>query len=305
MKKILLTGATGMIGSAIIQEALKHEYDITCLVRKDSLRIANIPKNERVHIIDCNISDYKTLELKDKFDVFMHLAWNKTTGNGRDDVDSQLQNIQYTLDAVRLAKRCGCKVFIGAGSQAEYGIQKVPLTPELPVNPESGYGIAKYTAGKLAGLLCKQLGIRFNWMRILSVYGPNDGENTLISYVIRELKAGRSPELTKCEQIWDYLHCDEAARAFLAVAEHGVDGKTYPLGSGKGRQLSEYVKDIQNVINPTIKIDFGKKTYYPHQPMYMVADISELITDTGWKPEIGFKKGILKSYFLEINNAKR
>lgn len=288
MKKILLTGATGMIGSAIIQEALKYEYDITCLVRKDSLRIANIPKNERVHIIDCNISDYKTLELKDKFDVFMHLAWNKTTGNGRDNVDSQLQNIQYTLDAVRLAKRCGCKVFIGAGSQAEYGIQKVPLTPELPVNPESGYGIAKYTAGKLAGLLCKQLGIRFNWMRILSVYGPNDGENTLISYVIRELKAGRSPELTKCEQTWDYLNCNDAAKAFLAVAEKGVDGKTYPLGSGKGRKLSEYLEKIRSVINPSVQLGFGKKEYYPHQPMCLVADISELIADTGWKPEIDF-----------------
>lgn len=291
-KHILLTGATGMIGSAIIREALKHDYDITCLVRKDSPRIANIPQNERVHVVDCAVSDYKTLELTEKYDVFMHLAWEKTTVGGRDDVDCQMKNIQYTLDAVRLAKRCGCSVFIGAGSQAEYGVQKVPLTPGLAVNPESGYGIAKYTAGKFAGMLCKQLGIRFNWLRILSVYGKNDGENTLISYVIRELKAGRSPELTKCEQTWDYLHCDDVARAFLAVAEKGVDGKTYPLGSGKGRMLSEYVKDIQNAINPTIEIDFGKKTYYPHQPMYLVADISELTTDTGWKPEIEFEKGI-------------
>lgn len=292
MKKILLTGATGMIGSAIIREALKHDYDITCLVRKDSPRIANIPQNERVHVVDCAVSDYKTLELPERYDVFMHLAWEKTTVGGRDDVDCQMKNIRYTLDAVQLANRCGCSVFIGAGSQAEYGVQKVPLTPELPVNPESGYGIAKYTAGKFAGMLCKQLGIRFNWLRILSVYGKNDGENTLISYVIRELKAGRSPELTKCEQTWDYLHCDDAARAFLAVAEKGVDGKTYPLGSGNGRNLFEYVKDIQNAINPTVKIDFGKKLYYPHQPMYLVADISELTTDTGWKAEIEFGKEI-------------
>ena len=292
MKKIIITGATGMIGSALVREALKQDYDITCLVRASSSRIKNILQDNRVHIIDCNISDYKTIELKDKFDIFMHLAWNKTTGNGRDDVDSQLQNIQYTLDAVRLAKRCGCNVFTGAGSQAEYGIQKVPLTPELPVNPESGYGIAKYTAGKLAGMLCKQIGIRFNWMRILSVYGPNDGENTLISYVIRELKAGRSPELTKCEQIWDYLHCDDAARAFLAVAEKGVNGKFYPLGSGQGRRLSEYLEDIKAIINPDVELGFGKKEYYPHQPMYLVADVSELEKDTGWKADRGFYNSI-------------
>ena len=287
-----MTGATGMIGSAIIREALKLDYQITCLVRKNSSRIANIPQDEYVHIVDCAITDYRNLELKEKYDIFIHLAWDKTSVGGRDDVDCQMNNIQYTLDAVRLAKRCGCSVFIGAGSQAEYGVQKVPLTSNLPVNPESGYGIAKYTAGKFAGVLCKQLGIRFNWLRILSIYGPNDGENTLISYVVRELKEGRSPELTKCEQTWDYLYCDDAARAFLTVAERGVDGKTYPLGSGQQRKLSEYIEDLKNMIAPDIPVKFGIKEYYPHQPMYLVADVSELEKDTGWKVLNLFKDGI-------------
>ena len=288
MKRLLITGASGMIGSAIIREALKLDFDITCLVRTNSTRVKNIPKDGRVHLVDCDISEYGTLEFDEEYDIFMHLAWDKTSVGGRDDVDCQLKNIQYTLDAVRLAKRCGCKVFIGAGSQAEYGVQSVPLTPELPVKPESGYGIAKFTAGKLAGMLCAQLGVRFNWLRILSVYGPGDGENTLISYVVRELKSGRSPELTKCEQTWDYLHCDDAARAFLAVAERGAPGKTYPLGGGKGHALSEYVKALQSRIAPNVLIKFGAKEYYPHQPMFLVADISELTADTGWRPVVEF-----------------
>ena len=289
MSQILLTGATGMIGSAIVREALKRDCEVTCLIRANSTRAANIPNDSRVHVVNCDITDYGALELGGKYDAFMHLAWEKTSVGGRDDVDCQLKNIQYTLDAVRLAARCGCKVFIGAGSQAEYGVKTEPLTCDMPVNPESGYGIAKFAAGKFAGMLCKQLGIRFNWLRILSVYGPNDGSNTLISYVTRELKAGRSPELTKCEQMWDYLHCDDAARAFFAVAEKGVDGKTYPLGSGHGRPLSEYVEKIRDAINPSIKIEFGKKPYYPHQPMYLVADVSELQADTGWKARAEFE----------------
>lgn len=292
MKHILLTGATGMIGSAIVREALRRDCQVTCIVRKDSSRVKNIPNDSRIHVVECDISDYGSLELSGKYDVFMHLAWDKTSVGGRDDVDCQLKNIQYTLDAVRLAKRAGCSVFIGAGSQAEYGVQSVPLTPDLPVNPESGYGIAKFAAGKFSALLCKQLDIRFNWLRILSVYGPNDGQNTLISYVVRELKAGRSPELTKCEQTWDYLHCDDAARAFWAVAERGVGGKFYPLGSGKGRPLSEYVMDLQKTIAPGISLSFGVKEYYPHQPMLLVADVGELEKDTGWRPEIDFIKGV-------------
>ncbi len=277
-----------MIGSAIVEEALKQNYRITCLVRSDSNRVNNIPKSDKVKIVDCNIDQYNELELTEKYDVFIHLAWLKPFGNDRDNVELQLKNVQYTLDAVNLAKRAGCSVFIGAGSQAEYGVQEVDLTPNLPVNPESGYGIAKYTAGKLSNMLCQQLGIRFNWLRILSVYGKNDNSYTLISYVINELKNGRSPELTKCEQIWDYLHCQDAARAFLAVAEKGVNGKFYPLGSGQGRRLSEYLEDIKAVINPDIKLGFGKKEYYPHQPMHLVADVTELQKDTGWKPEIRF-----------------
>ena len=109
---------------------------------------------------------------------------------------------------------------------------------------------------------------------------------------IDELKNDRSPELTRCEQDWDYLNCKDAARAFLAVAENGIDGKFYPLGSGKGRKLSEYLEDIRRVVNPSVSLGFGKKEYYPHQPMHLVADIAELTKDTGWKPEIGFTEGI-------------
>lgn len=292
MKKIIVTGATGVVGSAVVRCALAKGIGVTCIVHQGSTRLGNLPKDEKLHIVECNMADYKSLQMGGTFDAFIHLSWEKTFGASRDDAEVQMRNIQYTLDAVQMAHRCGCKVFVGAGSQAEYGVQSVDLTPSLPVNPESGYGIAKYAAGKLSAMLCKSLGIRHNWVRILSVYGPNDGANTLISYLISELKAGRSPQLTKCEQLWDYLYADDAGEAILAVVENGVDGKAYPLGSGNGRRLSDYVNDIRKVVNPTVEVLFGAKDYYPHQPMQLVADISELTNDTGWVPKVSFTDGI-------------
>lgn len=292
IQKIIVTGATGCVGSAVVRRALAKDISVTCIVHQGSKRLSNFPTDDRVKIVECNLSDYTTLQLEGEYDAFIHLSWEKTFGASRDDAEVQTRNIRYTLDAVRLAHRCGCKAFIGAGSQAEYGVQSVDLTPDLPVKPESGYGIAKYAAGKLSAMLCQSLGIRQNWMRILSVYGPNDGENTLISYVIRELKAGRSPELTKCEQMWDYLYADDAGDAILAIAEKGIDGKAYPLGSGKGRKLSEYIEDIRRIINPEVEVKYGAKDYYPHQPMHLVADLKELTADTGWKPAFSFDKGL-------------
>ena len=294
MKAIVITGATGMIGSAIARCALEQDIDILCIIRKDTSRFNNLPKSERIKIVYADISEYAHLDISGNYDVFYHLAWEKTFGASRDDVDTQVANIQYTLDAVRLAKRLGCKKFIGAGSQAEYGIVTEPLRPETPVNPESGYGIAKYAAGKLSRLLCIQLGLQFNWVRILSVYGPQDGAHTLIMYAINELQAGRSPEFTKCGQIWDYLYCDDAARAFFAIGKNGVDGKTYPLGSGEKRRLSEYLEIIRDIIAPSKTLQFGKKEYFLHQPMYLCADISELTNDTGWNPKTFFEEGVNK-----------
>lgn len=292
MHKIIVTGATGCVGSAIVRRALAQGKEVTCIVHEGSKRLANLPQDSRVKIVECNLSNYSSLQISGEYDAFIHMSWEKTFGASRDDAEVQMRNIQYTLDACHLARRCGCKVFVGAGSQAEYGVQTVDLTPDLHVNPESGYGIAKYAAGKLSAMLCKSLGIRQNWVRILSVYGPNDGENTLISYVIREMKAGRSPELTKCEQMWDYLYADDAADAILAIVENGMDGKVYPLGSGKGRKLSEYIEDIRNIVNPTISVNYGAKDYYPHQPMHLVADLQQLTADTGWKPQRNFVDGV-------------
>lgn len=294
LNNIIVTGATGAVGSAVVRQALSKNNCVTCIVHKGSRRLSNLPNDSRVKIVECNLDDYRSLTLEGKYDAFIHLSWEKTFGASRDDVDVQARNIQYTLDACALSKKCGCKVFVGAGSQAEYGIQAVDLTPKLPEQPESGYGIAKYAAGKLSAMMCRSLGIRQNWVRILSVYGPNDSENTLISYVINEVKAGRSPELTKCEQMWDYLYADDAGRAILAIAENGKDGKTYPLGSGNGRILSDYIADIIQLINPSVKAVFGAKDYYPHQPMHLVADISELTKDTGWSPSISFKEGLMR-----------
>ena len=290
--KIIVTGATGCVGSAIVRRALAQGKEVTCIVHEGSKRLANLPQDSRVKIVECNLSNYSSLQISGEYDAFIHMSWEKTFGASRDDAEVQMRNIQYTLDACHLARRCGCKVFVGAGSQAEYGVQTVDLTPDLHVNPESGYGIAKYAAGKLSAMLCKSLGIRQNWVRILSVYGPNDGENTLISYVIREMKAGRSPELTKCEQMWDYLYADDAADAILAIVENGMDGKVYPLGSGKGRKLSEYIEDIRNIVNPTTSVNYGAKDYYPHQPMHLVADLQQLTADTGWKPQRNFVDGV-------------
>lgn len=290
--KVAVTGPTGSIGSELVEELIESGHEVIAITRPNSVRIKNIPVSDSITVVECDFSDYKSLHGKNKCDTFFHLAWEGTTVKSRSDAKLQARNIQYALDAVSLAKDWGSKKFIGTGSQAEYGPSDAPLSSDTPIRPISAYGVAKYAAGCLCREYCSVCDMEFNWTRILSTYGKNDSEGTLINYVIRTLINGKVPKLTKCEQIWDYMHSKDCARALVAIASKGIDGKTYCVGSGSKRPLREYVEDIKATISPESTIDYGAIDYYPDQPMMLCADISELTADTGFTPQISFKDGI-------------
>ena len=301
MKRAIITGATGAIGTALTKELINNNVEVLIFARKDSRRNDVILKHPLVSFKYCSLSELKDMnnDTGKEYDAFYHLAWAGASGPGRNDKDLQDNNIKYALDAVECAKRFGCKKFIGIGSQAEYGRVEVPLTSELPCNPENEYGRAKLETGIKTKELAESLGMQFNWVRVLSVYGPNDGENSLISYTIRELSNNRIPELTNGEQIWDYLYSEDAAKALYLVGEKGINGKTYVLGSGETKTLKEYLEILRDVVAPKGELNFGAKEYPDKQVMYLQADISELYKDTGWKKETSFQDGIslIKIYF--------
>ena len=302
MKRAIITGATGAIGTALIKELIDNNIEVLVFTREGSERNSKIPNSPLVTVKFCSLEDLAEVQndTGKEYDVFYHFAWGATTGNGRNDMYLQNQNVKFALDAVGAAKRFGCTAFIGAGSQSEYGRCETDLSPETPTFPETGYGMAKLCAGQMTRTHAHQLGLRHIWTRILSVYGPNDWENSLVMFTINKLLSGEAPKLTKGEQMWDYLYSDDAAKAFLAIGEKGVDGKTYVLGTGKARPLADYIKDIRDVVSPDGEILLGANPYPENQVMFLKADISELTKDTGWLPKKDFKSGI-----GEIFNLKR
>lgn len=290
--KVAITGPTGAIGSELAELELEAGNEVIAVVRPGSKNIKNLPVSDKLTVIEADISDYASLKGKAECDEFFHLAWAETFGAERDNVDTQIDNIRYSADAVRLAADWGAEVFVGTGSQAEYGPCDEKLNGSTPVNPESGYGIAKYAAGKMCRLLCGQLNIRFEWARVISCFGDRDADHTLIKYLINALLAGETPELTDCDQIWDYVYAKDCAAALAAIAERGKDGKTYCIGSGKPRRLRDYVTALRDIVSPGAELKFGAKPYYPHQPMMLAGDISELTEDTGFVPRYSFEEGI-------------
>lgn len=302
---IAITGATSMLGVATIKQCIQRNISILAFVRKNSTNITRLPDSVLVKVVECDLSEMSDFDISGlSADVFIHFGWAFTDKAGRNDVLKQLENVQFTIDAVHLAKKLGCHKFVGAGSQAEYGTPNIILKADTPVNPLVPYGVAKYAAGRLSAMECKKEGLEYNWVRILSIYGPHDNEGTLLKQLIYNAKNNIPMGLSGCEQIWDYLHEDDAGAAFVAVAKKGVDGKIYPLGSGVGRPLKESVQDVISVVNPDYEPEFGKYPYSSTQPMYLVADESELYFDTGWKPKLNFIEGIEKNMDYDVQNSR-
>lgn len=298
MKKVVLTGGTGMLGLALIRLCMEQSVNVTVIVRPGSKRIQEIPKSPLVTVVECDVKELLTLEnkLEHDYDTFFHFAWDGTYGDARNDMKLQNQNIQSAVDAVYLAKALGCTTYLGAGSQAEYGrVGEVKIGPDTPTHPENGYGIAKLCAGQMTRVVTQQLGMKHIWVRILSTYGPHDGRHTMVMSGIIKMIEGERPQYTKGEQMWDYLYCDDAARAFYLAAEKGVDGSVYCIGSGQVRPLAEYITMIRDTIDPAIEIGLGEVPYFDKQVMYLCADISNLTRDTGFVPQISFEEGIRRT----------
>ena len=223
MRRAVVTGATSMIGVAVIEELLKTNVEkIYAVLRKDSVNKYRVPVNERITCIDCPIDHYKDLAgmIDDTCDVFYHIAWNGAGANRDASVTEQSKNILYVIEALHAAKALNCKKFVATGSQAEYGrldIEKI--SPETPADPETPYGIAKYAAGKLAMIEAGRSGMDCLWVRIFSVYGKNDRASSMISYAVRSMLNGEKTSFTPCEQKWDYLYSADAGRALVLIGD--------------------------------------------------------------------------------------
>lgn len=308
--KVVITGATGAIGHALIAECIKQNIEVLAICHRGSKRagmladeVGRMLQSKRVGL-DCelpdrlikikylNLDEYATGLPSMPYDIFFHMAWSGTTGASRNDEALQQQNAAYSLDAVRLAKMLGCHTFVFAGSQAEYGRVEGKLTADTPTYPENEYGKYKLQAGETTRALCESLSIKHIWARILSVYGPYDSKTSMIMSAISKLRNGEIAEFTKGEQQWDYLYSADAANALLLAAMKGKHGRIYPIGSGSVRALSEYIQILKNQIDPHAQIELGAVPYAPRQVMYLCADISQLKQDTGFEPKTEFEDGI-------------
>ncbi len=290
-----------MIGTALIRACVKNNDEILAIVRNGTNRINRLPKIDRICIEYADLDQLSSVHGDGKpYDIFYHFAWGHTSKEQRDNPVVQEQNIKATLQAVELAKKLGCKKFIGAGSQAEYGPVDGVISADTPAVPVTAYGIAKLSANLLSKRMCEQAGILFIWGRIFSVYGCNDNEGTMLDYAIRQFNRKETAIFSSGTQMWNYLNEQDAGKMFQLLGYKKIEKGTYCIANEESRPLREYIAELRMAYGEFTQCEFAQEDP-KKSPMGLQVDMRKTIQAIQYHPQISFKDGI----FQMINNRKR
>lgn len=303
MRQVIMTGATGFIGSWLAEEMLKHGVGVTILVRNRKKVLPHIAKNHNCFLVECS---YDRIDQADvgsslEYDAFYHLGWGGVSPAQKNDIDLQIGNIQSAVKAMHLSRKLNCKKFIASGTVAEYVFCEDVMDVYERQTPNDMYGAAKVSTHYFLEVLARQLNQPFIWTVIPSTFGERRTDNNIITYTIRSLLHGDRPLYGNLNQMWDFLYVSEVVRALRFIGEKGIPGKTYGIGSGVYKPLKEYIYQIRDEIAPEAELGIGELHNMSEQTFSSCVNIYDLIRDTGFIPGISFSEGIKKTveWFFE------
>jgi len=295
MKTAILTGATGFIGHWLLKELIEKNVFVYAVCRKNSNRLFRLAKfKKNIEVIEIDMDNITKLPKHcNTADAFYHLAWE----GERNDFIAQINNLKNATFAMQMASQIGVKHFLMTGSHVEYGTCYDRVDENHSTNPTTAYGVCKLSAYFTLKVLSEQLGIPFTWVRLFSVYGNDSSNNKLlISYLVNCFKENKEPELTDCEQLWDFLYAKDAAYALYLLGHQQKMG-LYNLAYGESRILQDFIIEARDLLNPNIKLNFGINNNYSNFALNV--NVDKIKKETGWRPKTSFKEGILK--FKKLN----
>lgn len=293
MNRVLITGASGFVGAAVTRALLREGRDVTVLLRptSDTRRIAD--ELPRLQVVRGDLRDVSaiTAAVHDfRPQAILHLGWEGVKGSERNS-PVQADNVPASIALYQLAESAGAEVFVGMGSQAEYGPAPGRLDESAPTHPTTVYGAAKLSTGLLLDRMASTSGRQFAWLRLFSSYGPGDDPSWMLQYLARSLLRRERPALTAAQQVWDYIHVDDVAGAVIAAMDARAAG-IFNLGTGQARKLEAIITTLRDQIDPSLPLGFGEVPYRPDQVMHLEADITRLTQATGWTPRVPLETGL-------------
>lgn len=297
MKKLLITGADGFVGSAVTYELIKHNYEVVAIdIPATPKRLNLSAKNLKYISLKLGKDDlFSQANLNDDIDTVYHFAWQGSAGPERTDETIQLQNAIISSALLRSCSKHGVKRFVMAGSIMEYEVNSLVYEQESTPNLSYIYGAGKTIAHEIMKPIANAIGIDLIWAYITNAYGIGERSPRFLNSTLLKIAEGKEQTFTSGIQNYDFIYITDVAKAFRLIGENGKANKGYIIGSGKAKQLRDFVKEIYKTLVPDLKPNFGSIPYYGAMLPLETFSIREIVKDCGFNPEVDFKEGILKT----------
>lgn len=292
MKKVIVTGANGFVGSALVKELVKNDVEVLAMDIPGCN--GNLPVCDKVKFLPLaldNISGLKDLIDDRDFECFYHFAWAGSAGAARADTKLQLQNAQWTIDCLRAAKEVGCKKFVAAGSIMEHETMAAAFASGNKPGLGYIYGSGKLVAHTMAMSVAADIGIDLVWAEITNAYGVGELSPRMVNTTIRKVIKGEEPQFTAGTQNYDFVYIDDVAKAFYLIGKNGKPFNEYLIGSSNAKPLKEFLLEMKAAIAPDLNFIFGDIPFTGINLPLEKYDCSKTEKDTGFKAQISFGEG--------------
>ena len=281
-KRILLTGATGFLGSHIARVITNYNIELIALKRENSNLFRCKTFQNKVNWINIDTAGgwkKKVIDLNPTH--LIHSAWIAVDSNQRDDIKKQIENIYFLSDLLKISKKINLTQIIGFGSQAEYGILNDKVSEDNIANPVSLYGATKVATQQILKTFCELNKIDWIWLRLFSITGEHENNNWLIPSIISKVIAGKTINMTLGEQKYSYMYVNDFALIILKLINSKVDSGIYNVSANNPKTIKEITNLICEKLNILTKINWGAFTYRPNQSMHLEGETYKLKKQIG------------------------
>ena len=300
MKKVILTGGTGFVGSNLARRLLKLGHEVHLLVRPsfNPWRIQGVRDNIRVHELE--FSDKTAVanavnEIKPEW--IFHLAAHGAYSWQKDVAEIFETNLMGTVHLLEACLKTGFESFIHTGSSSEYGFKDHAPAETEWVEPNSHYACAKVAATQYCRYTAQKEKANVVTLRLYSAYGPYEEPNRLIPTLIREGFQGKLPPLVNPETSRDYVHVDDVCSACIQAArkQAGEFGAVFNVGTGTQTTLSEVVQTVRGLMQLRVEPEWGSMPSRNWDTSIWVSDSEKIQQELGWIPAHTLESGLSDS----------
>lgn len=290
MKRVLVTGAAGLVGRHTLAPLVARGYEVHAVSRGGELPALGVQWHNADLLDPLAIRDLiRTVAPTD----LLHAAWVMTPGTYVSSPEN-LAWVRSTLTLLEAFAAGGGRRAAVTGTCFEYDWSDGLCSEQTPLRPKTLYGAAKAGLQLVAQAYARQSGFTLAWARLFLLYGPHEHQARLVASVTRSLLLNEAARCSHGEQVRDFLYVQDAADALVEVLDRGIDGPIN-VASGQRTLLKDLIHRIADLLGHRELVQLGTIPVPPDESALVVADIGRLRRETGWAPSYDLDRGLAET----------